>query len=259
MRDILSDLEAGKADADPIVRARRGLKPELPRRFYRDVAVAPVEGGFGVMLDGKSVRTPGRAVLTLPNEAAARLVADEFAMQREYIEAVTMPVMRLVNTAIDGVAQEPDAVAEDILRFASSDLLFYRADAPARLVERQAAAWDPPLDWAQREIGGRFVLAEGVMHVQQPRETIGAVRIHLDRRREPLRLAALHLMTTISGSALLALAVEAGGLSREDAWTAANVDEDWNAEQWGMDAEAAVRHANRKRDFDGAVALLDAL
>jgi chaperone required for assembly of F1-ATPase len=148
---------------------------------------------------------------------------------------------------------------EDVLKYSTSDLLCYRADAPERLVERQSEAWDPVLDWARREIGGRFVLAEGVMHVDQPRETIGAVAIHLRKRVEPFRLAAIHLMTSLTGSALLALAVEAKALDAESAWQAAHVDEDWNVEHWGEDPEAIERRASRKRDMMAAVALLDAL
>jgi chaperone required for assembly of F1-ATPase len=169
---------------------------------------------------------------------------------------VTMPATRLVNTAIDGVAADTQAVIEDILRYASSDLLCYRADGPEALVARQAEAWDPVIDWARAHLGARFILAEGIVHVTQPREAIGAIGIHLARRDEPLRLAALHLMTTLTGSALLALAVEEGELSAESAWAAAHVDETWNAEQWGEDSEAAARNRARWYDFSAAVRIL---
>ncbi|RUT86740.1 ATPase, partial [Mesorhizobium sp. M7A.T.Ca.US.000.02.1.1] len=168
MRDILNDLEAGKylSDPDPVRRAQIQMKTSLPKRFYKIVSVAPVEGGFAVHLDGKPVRTPGKALLAVPTEAAAALVADEFATQSETINPVTMPVMRLVNTAIDGVASDPQAVLEDILRFASSDLLCYRADAPQGLVERQNQHWDSVIDWARGTLGVRFNLAEGIIHVE---------------------------------------------------------------------------------------------
>jgi chaperone required for assembly of F1-ATPase len=261
MRDLLEDLETGRllSDPDPVRRARNQMRSSLPKRFYTTVAAGETPDGFVIELDGKPVRTPGRAVMTLPTVAAAQLVADEFAAQGENIDPVTMPVFRLVNTAIDGVAADPQAVLEDILRFASSDLLCYRADAPERLVERQSQAWDPVLDWVHSALGARFFLAEGVMHVDQPRESIGALGIHLSRRSDPLRLAALHVMTTITGSALLAIAVEAGHLEAESAWQASNIDEDWNAEHWGMDAEAADRHANRHRDMMAAARLIRAL
>jgi chaperone required for assembly of F1-ATPase len=261
MRDILNDLEAGKhlSDADPVKRAQNQMKVPQARRFYDKVGVEKGAEGFVVHLDGRPVRTPGRTIVELPTEAAAKLVAEEFIAQGERINPVTMPVTRLVNTAVDGVANDPQAVLEDILRFASSDLLCYRADAPERLVARQAEAWDPVIDWARSRLGARFFLAEGVMHVEQPREAIGAIGIHLSQRAAPLQLAALHVMTAITGSALLALAVEAGELEPEAAWLAAHVDEDWNVEHWGEDFEAAVRRAARKRDFMAAAELLKAL
>ena len=261
MRDLLDELEQGKwlSDADPVKRARNQMKTAMPKRFYERVSVAPVEDGYAVHLNGKPVRTPAKTVIVLPTEAAAQLVADELAAQREFIDLPTMPVLRLVNTAIDGVASEADAVAEDILRFSSSDLLCYRADAPQGLVERQAQAWDPVLDWARDAFGARFILAEGVMHVEQPREAITAISLHLLRKKEALRLAALHLMTSLTGSALLALAVEENALDVEEAWAAAHVDEDWNIAQWGEDAEASARRAARKRDMMAAIALIKAI
>jgi chaperone required for assembly of F1-ATPase len=261
MRDILSDLEDGLllSDPDPTRRAQKQMRTPLPKRFYESAAVEREDGGFAVRLDGKPVRTPGRAVLVLPTQAAAQLVADEWNAQGEEINPVTMPVLRLVNTAIDGVSRETDAVAEDILRFSASDLLLYRAEAPQGLVDRQRSAWDPVLDWAAGTLHARFVLAEGVMPVEQPRAAVAAVGIHLAGRREPLRLASLHLMTSLMGSALLALAVEAGAIEADAAWKAAHVDEDWNAEAWGHDSEAIARHNGRQRDMMAAVALLRAL
>ena len=261
MRDILNDLEAGKylSDPDPVRRAQIQMKTPLPKRFYKTASVVPIEGGFAVHLDGKPVRTPGKALLALPTEAAAVLVAGEFAEQGETINPVTMPVMRLVNTTIDGVASDPQAVLEDILRFASSDLLCYRADAPQGLVERQNEQWDPVIDWARTTLGARFNLAEGIIHVEQPRETIAVLGSHLNQRAEPLRLAAIHLMTSLTGSALLALAVDFGELDADSAWAAGHVDEDWQIEHWGQDAEAVARRAARKRDMMAAVSLLEAL
>ncbi|HMM62968.1 MAG TPA: ATP12 family protein [Mesorhizobium sp.] len=261
MRDILSDLEAGRqlSDPDPVRRAQIQMKTPLPRRFYAQASVAPTGEGFAVHLDGKPVRTPGKALLALPSEAAAALVADEFAAQQEVIDPVTMPVLRLVNTALDGVAADPQAVLEDILRFASSDLLCYRADGPQGLIDRQNRHWDPVLDWTRGTLGARFNLAEGVIHIEQPRESIAVLGAHLAQRAEPLRLAAVHLMTSLTGSALLALAVERGGLVAEEAWQAAHVDEDWQIEHWGQDSEAVARRSLRKRDFMAAAGLLEAL
>jgi chaperone required for assembly of F1-ATPase len=261
MRDMLADLEAGRhlSDADPIQRARNQMKAPAVRRFYKAVGVERDADGFTVQLDGKPVKTPGGKPVVLPTEAAAQLVADEFAAQDDRLDPITMPVTRLVNTAIDGVVPDPQAVLEDIMRFSSSDLVCYRAEGPDALVARQAAAWDPVIDWARSALGARFFLAEGVMHVEQPREAIGAVGLHLRQRDDPFRLAALHVITTITGSALLALALEAREVATEQAWDAAHVDEDWNIEHWGLDAEAAERRAARKRDMMGAAALIEAL
>ncbi|HWK66516.1 MAG TPA: ATP12 family protein [Rhizobiaceae bacterium] len=261
MRDLLNDLEAGNhlSDPDPVKRAQNQMKVPLPKRFYEKVETVKAAEGYAIHLDGRPVRTPGKALLALPTEEAANLVANEFAGQGEEIDPMSMPVTRLANTAIDGVANDTQAVLEDILRFASTDLLYYRADSPVRLVARQAEAWDPVIDWVHGRLGVHFFLAEGVMHVEQPRESIAAIGFHLRQREEPLRLAALHVMTSITGSALLALAVEADELEPEAAWTAAHIDEDWNIEHWGDDFEAVARRNARKRDFMAATDLLRAL
>ncbi len=262
MRDLMSDLEAGRhrSDPDPVRRAQDQMRKPLPKRFYERADIAQsADGPYEVHLDGRAARTPGRAVLAFPTEAAARLLADEFTRQKDEIDPTDMPVYRIANTAIDGVARDPQAVIEDIMRFASSDMICYRADAPQPLVDRQSDAWDPVLDWARSRLGARFYLAEGVMHVEQPRESIGAVGIHLGQRPDPLRLACLHVMTTLTGSALLALALEDGEVDAQAAWAAAHVDEDWNVAQWGEDDEAAARRALRWREMDAATRLVKAL
>ena len=170
-----------------------------------------------------------------------------------------MPLTRLANTALDGVAQDPQAVAEDIVRFSGSDLVCYRAGEPQELVARQAEAWDPLIDWAHSALGARFMLAEGVMHVEQPREAVAAVSAHVGRFRGPLELAAIHTMTTLTGSAILALAVAMNAISPEEAWRAAHVDEDWNIELWGEDAEAAARRRKRWAEMKAAADTLFAL
>lgn len=261
MRDILNDLEAGRqlSDPDPVRRAQLQMQTPLPKRFYKDVAVAAEDGGYVVKLDGRGVKTPGKALLLLPSEKAARLVADEFAAQGETMDLASMPIFRLVNTVIDGVANDPQAVLEDILRFSSSDLLCYRADGPDSLVRMQNDAWDPIIDWARSTVGARFNLAEGVIHVEQPRETIALLGAHLNQRADPFRLASIHVMTTLTGSALLALAVDFGELDVETAWNAAHVDEDFQAGQWGQDSEAQARRAFRKRDMMAAARLIEAI
>jgi chaperone required for assembly of F1-ATPase len=261
MRELLNDLEAGRylSHENPMERARAQMRQPQPKRFYTKVEVAEAEDGFRVLLDGKPVRTPGRAFLAMPTEAAARLVAQEFEAQGETLDIPAMPVLRLANTALDGVAQDPQAVLEDILRYASCDLVCYRADGPDGLVARQAECWDPVVDWARATLSARMVLAEGVMHVDQPREAIAAIGIHMKARSEPFRLASLHVMTSLTGSALLALAVDTGELSAEEAWAAAHVDEDWNIAQWGEDAEARAMRLAKHRDMIAAARLVAAL
>ncbi|WP_295809112.1 ATP12 family chaperone protein [uncultured Nitratireductor sp.] len=262
MRDLLNDLESGKTptELDPVRRAQSTIKKALPKRFYSDVCVMAEEGGgYSVRLDGKSVRTPNASTVLVPNETTALLIASEYEAQGEHIDPATMPVTRLVNTAIDGVAAHAQTVLEDVLRYATGDLVCYRASSPERLMALQAEAWDPILDWAQEHIGAHFVLAEGVIHVDQPREAIAAVSAYLRQKSEPYRLAALHVMTTLMGSALLSLAVEARAVEPDTAWKAAHVDEDWNISLWGEDSEAVQRRLARKRDMMGAAALLAAL
>lgn len=261
MRDQLEDIEAGRylSDPDPVKRAQIQMRQPLPKRFYKDVAVTQVDDGFSVQLDGKPVRTPGKALLAVPTQPAAELLAAEFNAQQETINPVSMPVVRLVNTAIDGVATDLQAVLEDVMRFSGSDLVCYRADAPQELVQRQADAWDPILDWAQATLGARFILGEGIMHVAQPREAVSAVGIWLKQREDAFRLSSIHLMTSLTGSALIALAVEAGAITPDEGWKIAHVDEDWTNEHWGEDAEATARRIARRKDFDAAVALADAI
>lgn len=260
MRDILSDLEAGKqlSDENPIVRAQKQMQVQLPKRFYEKAEVAESEGGFAVHLDGRPVKTPARNLLLLPTRAAAQIVADEFAAQEKLIDPGKMPATRLVNTAIDGIAQDPQAVFEDILRFAGTDMLCYRADSPQELVSRQTENWDPLIDWME-SLGARFALAEGVMHVEQPREAIAAFSVHMAGFKDPLALAALHTMTTLMGSAIIALAVAKGEISAEKGWAIAHIDEDWTIEHWGSDAEAIERRKNREIEMMVAARLLEAI
>lgn len=260
MRDLLSDLHADQESMrDPMKAAQEAMRTPLPKRFYKQVEVAPDGDGFAVHLDGRAVKTPGRVPIVLAAEAAARIVAAEFAAQGEEIDPATMPAYRLVNTAIDGVATDPQAVLEDIVRFFGSDLLCYRADGPDALVEAQRARWDEPLAWAESVTGGRFVLAEGVMHVTQPRETLAALGALLKQISDPVALAALHSMTTLTGSAILAYGTFRGQWPAEDAWTAAHVDEDFNIAQWGEDAEAGAARARRWTEMEAAVRMIAAL
>lgn len=260
MRDILSDLEAGKqlSDENPIVRAQKQMQAQLPKRFYEKAEVAEADGGFAVHLDGRPVRTPARSLLLLPTEQAAEIIAEEFRAQQKVIDPGTMPATRLVNTAIDGIAQDPQAVFEDILRFAGTDMICYRADSPKELVARQTERWDPLIDWMEG-LGARFSLAEGVMHIEQPSEALTAFGIHLSAFQQPIALASLHTMTTLTGSAIIALAIAKSEITAEEGWLRAHVDEDWTIEQWGEDAEAAARRKIRENEMMVAARLLYAL
>jgi len=243
---------------DPAAVARLGGKPVMPRRFYKQAAAAPTDAGlFRIELDGRPVRTPGRAHVAVPNQALAEAVAAEWAAQGETIEPTTMPLTRLVNSAIDGVETNAAEVAAEIVRYSGTDLLCYRVDSPEKLVTLQRDLWDPILDWARQEIGVRFVLSEGVRHVEQPKETLD--RINSKLPTDSLHLAALNLMTTLSGSALIALAVWLEHLTPEDAWRVAHIDEETQEELWGVDHEAQLRRESRWRDFAAAAQCLSLL
>lgn len=265
MRDILSDIEQAKldhdamlSDPDPVIRAQKQMLSPLPKRFYKEAGVGAVDGGFAVLLDGKQINTPLRNKLILPTEAAAKIVAEEFARQDTHIDPADMPTTRLVNTAIDGVATETQAVLEEILRFAGSDLLCYRAENPQGLVQRQRENWDPVLNWAAT-LGASFEVTEGLMHVAQPREALAAFGAHLRLITDPLALASLHVMTTLCGSAITGLALYKGAIDVDTAWKVAHIDEDWTNDQWGADEEAIIRRTYREREIRAADALVKAL
>ena len=230
----------------------------LPKRFYERVDVENRDGGFALLLDDKPVRTPVKAQLLLPSRALAYAVADEWRGQGERIDPATMPLTRLANSAIDGVAGREQAVISDILAYAGSDLLCYGADGPDGLVEAQRSHWDPVIAWAKSSLGAPLVRSEGVVHVAQPQASLDRLKEVIEDR-DPFSLAALHVMTAITGSALLALAVAGGQMTPDEAWKAAHVDEDWQVSQWGEDAEAAARRAARRHDFAAAARLLTML
>lgn len=222
-----------------------------PRRFYDDARLAIAEGGHSVLLDGKPARTPGRLPLALPSRELAEAVAGEWREQGETIDAATMPLTRLANSTIDGVIPRSAEVAGDAARYATSDLICYRAEYPAGLVVLQKRHWDPVLAWIARELGLQFRTGVGIGHVAQPEATLREVE-RIVAALAPFPLAALHSMTTLMGSVLLALVHARGGLSMDATWEAAHVDEDWQISQWGADAEAAARRIARRRDFEAA-------
>ena len=217
-------------------------------------AVVSDSGGHAVTLDGKPVRTPARRLLAAPTAALAAALAAEWQAQRETIDPAAMPLTRLANAIIDGVAERAEPVAAEIAEYLQSDLLFYRATSPLGLIERQQRQWDPILAWAEQKLGARFVCTEGVTHIAQSVAALQAARAAIPA--DSWRLGATHAATTLTGSALIALALSRGFLSAEQAWEAANVDEDWNMAQWGRDELAMQRRAFRFAELKAAEAVL---
>jgi len=256
MRELF-DEPAGKSTSDPLASARRSARGPQRKRFYASAGVDEAEDGYSVTLDGKPIRTPSGRQVNAPARSIAQTIAGEWNAQGEIIDPLTMPTTRLANSVIEGVIDRVDAVADDVAKYLGSDLLFYRAGHPEALVAREARHWDPVLFWAADALGAHFILAEGIVHVRQPEQAIAAACRTLPQ--DPWSIAALHVITTSTGSALLALALFHGVIDEEQAWAAAHVDEDWNTEKWGVDEEAASRRAARLADFKAAAGILKAL
>ena len=253
-RDLRADLAPlPNEPIDPVAMARRDLKKALPRRFYKEVAVAESCAGFGPTLDGKPIRTPAKAALAVPTRALAEAIAAEWAAQGEIVEPDTMPLTKLANSAIDGVANTLAATAAEVAKFAETDLVCYRADGPETLVAEQARAWDPVLASTRETLGATFVRTQGILHVAQPLAAVQAVHEAVFAIAEapagPLRLAALSVMTSLTGSVLIALAVARGAMTAEAAWAAANVDEEYQLRHWGTDADALARTVRRRTEM----------
>ncbi len=237
--------------------ARRGARPALRKRLYDKAASVATAGGHAVRLDGKPVRTPAGRVLAAPRAALGEALAAEWDAQPNAIDPAKMPLTRLANAIIDGVAERPAPVAAEVEKYLASDLVCYRAGTPRGLSERQARHWNPILDWAREALNADFALGEGVVHVAQPQATLAAARAAIPS--DPWRLGAVHAATTLTGSALIALALANGRLTVDEAWQAAHVDEDWNMEQWGRDEAALERRAFRFAEAQAAAKVLDAL
>jgi chaperone required for assembly of F1-ATPase len=256
IRDIFAEI-FDQQPPDPIAAARRAMRPQLPRRFYQNVSVAPVAGGFAIRLDDRLTQTPARRDLAAPVRALAAAIAAEWQAQSDFIDPARMPLTRLANTILDGVAPAADAFRADIAKYLGSDLVVYRAETPPGLVASQARHWDPILAWADEALGARFVLAAGVVFAAQPEGAVAAARAAIPG--DPWRLGAVHAITTLTGSALIALAVLAGRLTAEETWRSAHVDEDWNMEHWGRDEVALERRARRFAEMRAAATVLAGL
>ncbi|HEU0161545.1 MAG TPA: ATP12 family protein [Rhizomicrobium sp.] len=227
-------------------------------RFYKDVTLAEAEGGFHVLLDGKPVRTPGRKPLLLPTHRLAEAVAAEWRDQGDEIVATSMPLLRLSNTVIDGVAVNRTDVITAILRFGENDLLCYRAHQPPALANRQAEGWDPVLAWARQRLGARLHVAEGVTHLDQPPDALTALREVMEGY-DAWTLAGLHVIASVTGSLVLGLAVVEGHITGPNAFRLSRIDETDQIEKWGQDAEAEKRAAHLAQEVDRAVDLIAAL
>ncbi len=256
MRELFDEV-SGKSPLDPEEAVRRTTRGPRRKRFYAQAGVVETPDGFAITLDDKPVRTPSGHQMVVPTPDIAAAIAAEWDAQKEFMDPLTMPLTRFANSVIDAVVDRVEAVAADVAKYFGSDLLFYRAGHPEALVAREAALWDPVLFWAADALGAHFILAEGIVHVRQPDSTIEAARGALPD--DPWSIAALHVITTLTGSALLALALLRGVLDSDQVWAAAHVDEDWNMEKWGVDEEVASRRAARLVDFRAATTILRAL
>ncbi|WP_298255348.1 ATP12 family protein [Bradyrhizobium sp.] len=256
MRELF-DEAANRSNSNPMQAAQRAARAVQRKRFYQDTGVGEADGGFTVTLDGKAIKTPSGRTVIVPVRSLAETIAAEWNAQGEVIDPTTMPATRFANSVAQGVTDNAQAVADDVAKYFGSDLLFYRAGHPEGLVAREAEHWDPILFWAAETLGAHFMLAEGGMHVRQPDPAIAAACGALPD--DPWAIAAVHVITTVTGSALLALALSHRVIDPDQAWAAAHVDEDWNAEQWGVDEEAAARKAAKLVDFNAATGVLKAL
>src|SRR3954471_5523590 len=215
MRELF-DQVAGQSPLDPQEAVRRTSRIPRRKRFYTSAGVSETPKGFAIDLDGKPVRTPSRRLLAAPTREIAELIAAEWDAQKELIDPTTMPVTRLANTVIDAVVDRIEVVTEDIAKYFQSDLVFYRAGHPQALVAREAEHWDPLLFWAADALGAHFILTEGIVHVRQPDSAVAAARAALPR--DPWSIAALHVITSLTGSALLALALLRRVLDQDQVW-----------------------------------------
>lgn len=236
-------------------RLKAHVSRPLPKRFYREVAVTGASPPYGIALDGKPLRTPLKAPLALPTRPLAEAVAAEWRAREDTIDPRVMHLTRLANTAIDRVEGHRPRIVDEIVAYAGSDLLCYRAEEPPGLVARQAAIWDPLIAWAESVLGARLLLVAGIVHRLQPQSVLDSLARRLETK-DAFALTALHNMTTLTGSVFLACAVETGRLSARDAWAAAHVDEDWQVEQWGRDVEADARREERWQEFRSAAEFL---
>ncbi|MBA3666364.1 MAG: ATPase [Sphingomonas sp.] len=218
------------------------------KRFWKNAEVVEAGKGYAIMLDGRRVKTPARADLVVPTRALAEAIASEWNASGETVDPRAMPLTGLSNAAIDQVAPDPARFAAELAKYGESDLLCYRAQRPKSLVTMQEEEWDPLLDWAKRRFGAELATSQEIMHVAQPGPSVARLGDAVGTMAA-FNLAGLSPLVTISGSLIVALAVYEKALAPEDAWWAVSLDERWQAEQWGADAEAVTALEARRRDF----------
>ena len=228
------------------------------KRFWKSAGAVEREGGWGVELDGKPVRTPAKEPLAVPTSALAEAIAVEWNSVGDTINPRDLPLTGLANAAIDRVVPDKQAFAAGLARYAEGDLACYRSEGPDALVERQAESWDPLLGWARRRFDVDFRTTSGILHVDQPPATVERLR-HAVAALDAFRLAGLSPLVTIGGSLIASLGVLEGALTPDMAWEAVSIDERWQLEQWGTDAEAEAALENRRRDFLAASRFLELL
>lgn len=228
------------------------------KRFYREAVAVESPDGWHVALDGRHVRTQGGRVLVLPNRALAELLAGEWAAQGETIDPRSLPMRDLADYALDVIAQDPQAAVAGLLRYAETDTLCYRADPDEPLWKRQQEMWEPLLCVCEAREGIRLQRVSGIIHRRQDEAALAALKARLEAL-DYLCLAALTTLTSLSASLVVGLAALDADADGEALWEAANLEEDWQAEQWGRDAEAAERRQKRKDDFLAAIAFAAAV
>jgi chaperone required for assembly of F1-ATPase len=254
MREFLEDAESHRQDG--YGRAQAHVRRELPKRFYKEAAVMPMEGGFAVGLDGRVPKTPGMKQVVVPIAPLAQVMADEWAAQGEFIDPQTMPMVRLVNSTVEAGTEAMPALRDEIVKYAANDLLLYRADSPEVLVRRQEELWDAALVTLARHFGVSFQPTIGIVH--QPQSPATLLRLARELEDETLfPLTAMNAIMSITGSGLLALAIRHHLLTPDEAWVAAHVDEDHNVAMWGEVSEITERRAKRRKEFDAAARLLE--
>ncbi len=225
------------------------------KRFYDQVAVAASAAGFAIELDGRPIKTPKKSTFSVPAAAVAAAIAEEWRQQGDEIKPENMPLSRLANTAIDMIAGQRDAVVANLAGFGETDLLCYRADGPADLVLRQEQLWSPLVDWAASRHGARLLTTNGVTHIAQEKDALSALHRAVDDH-DVMELASLNDLVTIAGSLVLGLALSDGAIDVAKAWAAARLDNEFQAEKWGRDAEAEAHAARLRVEFEHAAQFL---